>query len=80
MSEAESVEAQETEQQETEESRGNGLFEACIEAVSAGATIGEITRAVRINETPCPPVTPVRITRAAVPYEQLRAAADKAAA
>lgn len=62
------------------ESRGNGLFEACIEAVSAGATIGEITRAVRINETPCPPVTPVRITRAAVPYEQLRAAADKAAA
>jgi hypothetical protein len=47
------------------ENRAGGLFESCVEAVAAGATIGEITRAVRINDTPCEPVTPVCITRAA---------------
>jgi methylmalonyl-CoA mutase len=57
--------------------KGDGLFEACVEAVSAGATIGEITRAVRINDTPCPPVAPVRITRASVGIETLRAATDR---
>ena len=59
------------------ENRGPGLFESCVEAVAAGATIGEITRAVRINETPCQPITPVCITRAARPVEGLRAAADR---
>jgi len=57
--------------------KGNDLFEACVEAVDAGATIGEITRAVRINDSPCPPVAPVRITRAAAAVEALRAAADR---
>ncbi|MFO1500534.1 MAG: methylmalonyl-CoA mutase family protein [Verrucomicrobiota bacterium] len=59
------------------ENRGNGVFEACIEAAAAGATIGEITRALRINETPCTPISPVTITRAAVPIEKLRAATDQ---
>ena len=57
--------------------KGDGLFEACVEAVSAGATIGEITRAVRINDSPCPPIMPVRITRASVDIEGLRAAMDR---
>jgi methylmalonyl-CoA mutase len=59
------------------ETRGPGSFEACVEAAAAGATIGEITRAVRINDTPCEPITPVCITRAAVPVERLRAATDR---
>jgi methylmalonyl-CoA mutase len=59
------------------ESKDTGLFETCIEAAAAGATIGEITRAVRINDTPCQPVTPVCITRAAVPIEKLRTAMDQ---
>lgn len=58
------------------ESKGTGLFEACVEAVAAGATIGEITRAVRINETPCQPVTPVCITRLSASVERLRSAMD----
>jgi methylmalonyl-CoA mutase len=62
------------------EIRGPGLFEACVDAVSAGATIGEITRAVRINDTPCLSITPVCITRAAIPFERLRTAMDRFAA
>jgi methylmalonyl-CoA mutase len=57
--------------------KGADLFEACIDAVSAGATIGEITRAVRINDSPSAPITPVCITRAAAQIERLRAAMDK---
>ena len=49
--------------------RGEGLFAECIEAVSAGATIGEIVRAVRIHDRPCPPITPVCLTRAAATLE-----------
>lgn len=59
------------------ESKGTDLFEACVEAVSAGATLGEITRAVRINDSPSPPITPVCVTRAAADLERLRAATDK---
>jgi methylmalonyl-CoA mutase len=59
---------------------GAGLFTACVEAVSAGATLGETTRALRINDSPCEPITPVCITRAAVPIEQLRAAMNRRAA
>ena len=54
--------------------RGTELLETCVAAAAAGATLGEITRAVRINDTPSQPVTPVCITRAAVPFEELRAA------
>jgi methylmalonyl-CoA mutase len=56
------------------------LFEACVEAASAGATIGEITRAMRINDSPSAPITPVCITRAAVSLECLREAMDNYAA
>jgi methylmalonyl-CoA mutase len=59
------------------ENRGPGLFESCLDAAAAGATIGEITRALRINDTPCQPITPVCITRVAAPIERLRAAMDK---
>jgi methylmalonyl-CoA mutase len=55
---------------------GGDLFETCVEAVGAGATLGEITRAIRINDSPGAPITPVCITRPAIPFEQLRAAAD----
>jgi methylmalonyl-CoA mutase len=57
--------------------KGAELFDACVNAATAGATIGEITRAVRINDTPCQPITPVCITRAAVPFEKLRSATDR---
>jgi methylmalonyl-CoA mutase len=61
-------------------SKGVDLFEASVEAVLAGATLGEITRAVRINDSPSAPVTPVRITRASAAIEDLRAAMDAHAA
>jgi methylmalonyl-CoA mutase len=59
------------------EAKGAALFEACLEAVSAGATLGEITRAVRISDSPCAPVQPVYITRVAAALEKLRAATDR---
>ena len=46
--------------------KGRGIFEACVEAVGAGATLGEITRAIRINDSPCAPITPV------LPHPRLR--------
>ena len=49
-------------------------FQACVEAVTAGATLGEITRAIRITDTPCAPITPVCLTRVAAPLEGLRTA------
>jgi methylmalonyl-CoA mutase len=58
------------------EAKATAEFEACVEAVAAGATIGEVTRAVRINDSPCEPITPVCITRAAIAFEKLRAAMD----
>jgi methylmalonyl-CoA mutase len=57
--------------------RGEGLFAECLEAASAGATLGEIVRAIRIHDHPCAPVSPVNITRAAIPFERLRAAVDR---
>jgi methylmalonyl-CoA mutase len=62
------------------EKRSAARFEACIEAIASGATIGEITRALRINDSPCKPITPVCITRAAVAFENLRAEMDAYAA
>jgi methylmalonyl-CoA mutase len=49
--------------------RGVGLFASCVEAVSAGATLGEIVRAIRIHDRPCSPTTPVCLTRAAASFE-----------
>jgi methylmalonyl-CoA mutase len=57
--------------------RGDGLFAECVEAVISGATLGEIVRAIRIHDHPCAPITSVRITRAAVPFERLRAAIER---
>jgi methylmalonyl-CoA mutase len=57
--------------------RGEGLFEECLEAVSAGATLGEIVRAIRIHDHPCAPIRPVTLTRPAAPFERLRAAVDR---
>jgi methylmalonyl-CoA mutase len=59
------------------ESKGPDLFDACVEAIVSGATLGEITRAVRINDSPSPAITPVCITRVAANLEQLRAATDR---
>jgi methylmalonyl-CoA mutase len=50
--------------------RGAGLFAACVEAIRAGATLGEVVRAIRIHDRPCAPVTPVHVTRAAAQFEQ----------
>jgi methylmalonyl-CoA mutase len=54
-------------------------FDACVRAASAGATLGEMTRAIRIKDSPCEPVKPVCITRAPVLFEQLRAAMNRRA-
>lgn len=59
------------------EAKASDLFEVCVEAVGAGATLGEITRAVRISDSPCSPITPVCIVRAAAALESLRAATDQ---
>ncbi len=57
--------------------RGEGLFAECVEAVVAGATLGEIVRAIRIHDHPCAPVAPVEITRASLAFERLRGAVNK---
>jgi methylmalonyl-CoA mutase len=59
------------------ESSDRDLFDRCVAAVTAGATLGEITRAIRINDSPAPAITPVCITRAASQVEQLRAATQR---
>jgi methylmalonyl-CoA mutase len=51
-----------------------GLFDAAVEAVVAGATLGEVTRALRIREEHEAPIVPVCLTRAASGFETLRAA------
>ncbi len=53
------------------------LFEAAADAALAGATLGEIVRALRIHDRPCPPVQPVLLTRPALAFEKLRAAAER---
>lgn len=45
------------------------LFSQCVEAVSEGATLGEIVRAMRIHDRPCEPIVPVSIQRAAAAAE-----------
>jgi methylmalonyl-CoA mutase len=60
------------------EVKENQLFDACVEAVGAGATLGEVTRAIRIKDSPSNPITPVTLTQASLAYENLRAAALRA--
>ena len=50
--------------------RGVGLFAASVEAMKAGATVGEVVRAIRIHDRPCAPVVPVQLTRAAATFEK----------
>ena len=56
--------------------KGVDLFDAAVDAASAGATLGEIVRALRIHDRPCAPVRPVRLTRPAQAFEKLRAATE----
>jgi methylmalonyl-CoA mutase len=55
---------------------GDGLFETCVEAALAGATLGEITRVIRPGGAPAAAIKPVNITRVAKPFEHLRATMD----
>jgi methylmalonyl-CoA mutase len=57
--------------------KNGGLFEACIEGVSTGATLGEITRAIRIQDAPAVPISPVCMTRAAAGIERMRDAMNR---
>jgi methylmalonyl-CoA mutase len=50
------------------------LFAAAVESIAAGATLGELTRAIRIHDEPDPPIVPVCATRAAAGFERLRRA------
>ncbi|MGV8040968.1 MAG: methylmalonyl-CoA mutase family protein [Thermoanaerobaculaceae bacterium] len=54
------------------ESRPEELFESLVSAAAQGATIGEFAKTLRTGDTPGPRVTPVRIHRAAEPFEALR--------
>jgi methylmalonyl-CoA mutase len=53
------------------------LLDASIAAVSAGATLGEITRAIRISDSPSTAITPVCIGRASQQIEKLRSDMEK---
>jgi methylmalonyl-CoA mutase len=52
------------------------LFNACVEAAAAGATLGEIARALRTQDKPDEPVKPVALTRVASQFERLRRAVE----
>jgi len=52
-------------------------FDACVAAAGAGATLGELTRAIRILDSPSAPITPVCLTRVAARFEELRAAMNR---
>lgn len=52
------------------------LLPGLVEAVLAGATIGEITRTLRAGAGEPPQVAPLPSTRLAVMYEELRSASD----
>jgi methylmalonyl-CoA mutase len=49
--------------------RQSALFNDCVEAAAAGATIGEIVRASRLYDDSCVPIAPVCLTRAAASLE-----------
>ncbi len=50
----------------------SALVEAGVEAALAGTTLGELTRAIRIQDRPDAPVIPVCLTRGAADFESLR--------
>jgi methylmalonyl-CoA mutase len=49
------------------------MVETAIAAAAAGATLGELTRTLRVHDGARPTITPVALTRAAEPFEALRA-------
>ena len=59
---------------------GGGL-ETAVGLAAKGATIGQITKAIRSNESTkdCPTIDPIQQQRGGQPFEQLRAGADKVA-
>jgi methylmalonyl-CoA mutase len=59
---------------------GDSVIEAAIEAAGSGATLGQIARTLRAGDGAGPTVHPVCIQRGAVPFEQLREAAEAYAA
>jgi methylmalonyl-CoA mutase len=52
-------------------------LEASVEAAALGATLAQITRALRSGDASVTAITPVCLTRAAVKFEALRAASDR---
>ena len=52
------------------------VVEAAIAALERGATLGEISRALRTNDGAKPSAPAIRARRAAEPFERLRAAAE----
>jgi methylmalonyl-CoA mutase len=55
---------------------GRELVENAVAAVAAGATLGELTRAIRIVDRSEEPIVPVCFTRASSQFERLRRAVD----
>jgi methylmalonyl-CoA mutase len=53
------------------------LVAAAVEAVQAGATLGEITRVIRANDAERPSIDPLKLHRLSEPFEKLREAAEK---
>ncbi len=60
----------------TQKEIGAAVVSAAIEAASAGATLGEISAALRADATGDESVTPLNIHRGAIPFEQLRRATE----
>lgn len=56
------------------------VLDAAIDAITAGATLGEITRTIRSRDVTRPSIKPVVIERTAASYEQLRASVEAKAA
>jgi methylmalonyl-CoA mutase len=52
----------------------DSVFPILIEAMSAGATIGEVSKTIRASVEPDAPIQPLQATRLAVKYEALRQA------
>jgi methylmalonyl-CoA mutase len=58
------------------DSAPNRVLDAAINAVSSGASLGEITRTIRSGDSAKPSIKPVKISRQAEPFEQLRSSVE----
>ena len=61
---------------EVRDTQPEQFFDACVEALRKGATLGEITRVVRAHDAGPVTAKPVVCTRAALAFESLRASMD----